>query len=81
MSAARTDYLKIPKCPSTYQRMMKMITVLKQPPPIFFAPYPAATPRNSLLMTLSPPPKNWSTPTIRSATQMHGAYRCSYEET
>ena len=31
-------YLKIPKCPSTYQRMMKMRTVLKQPPPSFFAP-------------------------------------------
>jgi hypothetical protein len=24
--------------------------VLKQPPPNFFAPYPAATPRSSLLM-------------------------------
>ena len=27
-----------------------MRTVLKQPPPIFFAPYPAAMPRSSLLI-------------------------------
>ena len=27
-----------------------MRTVLKQPPPIFFAPYPAARPRSSLLI-------------------------------
>jgi hypothetical protein len=26
-----------------------MMTVLKHPPPSFFAPYPAASPRNSLL--------------------------------
>jgi hypothetical protein len=32
--------------------MMKMMMVLKQPPPIFFAPYPAASPRNNLLMAL-----------------------------
>src|SRR4051794_2004252 len=30
--------------------MMKTRMVLKQPPPIFFAPYPAASPRSSLLM-------------------------------
>lgn len=30
--------------------MMKMRTVLKHPPPIFFAPYPAARPRSSLLI-------------------------------
>ena len=29
---------------------MKIRTVLKQPPPIFFAPYPAAKPRSSLLI-------------------------------
>jgi hypothetical protein len=29
---------------------MKMRTVLKQPPPNFFAPYPAAMPRSSLLI-------------------------------
>jgi hypothetical protein len=27
-----------------------MMMVLRQPPPIFFAPQPAARPRNSLLM-------------------------------
>lgn len=52
------DYLKIPKWPRTNHRMMKMMTVLKQPPPNFFAPYPAATPRRSLLMSLS---GYWST--------------------
>lgn len=48
----RRDYLKIPKWPRMSQRMMKMMTVLKHPPPNFFAPYPAANPRSSLLMIL-----------------------------
>jgi hypothetical protein len=30
-----------------------MTTVLKQPPPNFFAPYPATTPRSSLLIAHS----------------------------
>src|SRR3982750_2748777 len=34
--------------------MRKMRMVLKHPPPIFFAPYPAASPRSSLLMTCTP---------------------------
>src|SRR6185503_14962648 len=51
---ARVDiYLKIPKWPSSHQSRMKIRTVLKQPPPSFFAPYPAATPRSSLLIPLS----------------------------
>jgi hypothetical protein len=32
--------------------MMKINTVLKHPPPSFFAPYPAATPRRSLLIEI-----------------------------
>lgn len=32
------SYLKMPKLPSSTQRMMKMMTVLKQPHPIFLAP-------------------------------------------
>jgi len=34
----------------SHHSRMKMRTVLKQPPPIFFAPYPAARPRSSLLI-------------------------------
>src|SRR4029079_18383246 len=43
-------YLNTPKWPSSHHSRMKMRTVLKQPPPIFFAPYPAARPRSSLLI-------------------------------
>ena len=53
-SSAR-DYLKTPKWPRMSHRMMKMVMVLKHPPPNFFAPYPAASPRSSLLMILERP--------------------------
>src|SRR5687768_4577918 len=51
-----TPYWNIPKFPSSHQRIRKMMIVLKHPPPSFFAPYPAASPRNSLL--IDRPPEN-----------------------
>jgi len=33
-----TNYWNIRKCPRIYHRIRKMITVLKHPPPSFFAP-------------------------------------------
>lgn len=53
MRSPARRYLKMPKWPRMYHKMMKMMTVLKHPPPNFFAPYPAATPRSSLLIALS----------------------------
>jgi len=50
VAGASTRYLNTLKWPRSHQRRMKMRTVLKQPPPIFFAPYPAARPRSSLLI-------------------------------
>jgi hypothetical protein len=41
---------KISKCPRTYQSTANTRIVLKQPPPSFLAPQPAASPRRSLLM-------------------------------
>ena len=38
---------------AAYQRRMKINAVLKHPPPNFFAPQPAATPRRILLMSSS----------------------------
>ena len=37
-SEEKPRYLKIPKCPSSHHRMMKIRTVLKHPPPSFLAP-------------------------------------------
>ena len=50
---ARRPYWKRlpPHCPRKYHKTRKMRTVLMHPPPIFFAPYPAARPRNSLLIS------------------------------
>ena len=42
-------YLKIPKLPSRYHNSTNTSTVVKQPPPSFLAPHPAATPLKSLL--------------------------------
>jgi hypothetical protein len=43
------DYLNRLKWPRKYHRRTNTSTVEKHPPPSFFAPYPAATPRKSLL--------------------------------
>ena len=47
-------YWKIPKFPRSHQSRMKISTVLMHPPPSFFAPYPAASARKSLLIHVAP---------------------------
>lgn len=46
----RLDLLNTPTFPTGHHRSMKTSTVVKHPPPSFFAPQPAARPRRILLI-------------------------------